>query len=120
MSAEQSDNDTRLPGTYKRFVQRFPELAEAHEKAGAAAKNLGPLDARTCELVKVGICVGAGLESALRSHVRRAMQHGATQTEIEQAIMQAMTTCGFPRTVAAWNWAEVQFERDRNEGNAPS
>ena len=111
----ETKNQSNLPGAYKQFVARFPELAEAHERAGMTAKKLGPLDEKTCELVKIGICVGAGLESALRSHVRRATQHGATETEIEQAIMQAMTTCGFPRTVAAWTWAQVQFDRDRAE-----
>lgn len=111
----QAEQPAKLPGTYKQFVQRFPELAEAHQRAGTAAKKLGPLDEKTCELIKVGICVGAGLESAMRSHVRRAMQHGATEIEIEQAIMQGFTTCGFPQTVAAWSWARVQFERERGE-----
>ncbi len=99
-------------------MQRFPELAKAHEQAGLAAKRSGPLDEKTCELVKIGICVGAGLESALRSHVRRAIQHGAGEAEIEQAIVQGMTTCGFPQTVAAWRWAQVQFERERGEQSA--
>ncbi len=105
----------KLPGVYQRFAARFPAMVEAHQRASDAAAETGPLDARTCELIKIGICVGAGLESALRSHVRRAMLHGATQVEIEQAIMLGMTTCGFPRTVTAWNWAQIQFERDRNE-----
>lgn len=110
-----ADQPKELPGTFKRFSQKFPELAVTHQQTAEHVNKLGPLDARTCELVKIGICVGAGLESALRSHVRRAAQHGATETEIEQAIMLAMTTCGFPRTVAAWSWAQTQFERDRAE-----
>ena len=56
---------------------------------------------------------GSGLESAVRSHVRRASEAGATEQEIEQALMLGMNTLGFPRTVAAWSWARVQFERDR-------
>lgn len=115
MANDPGQRDSKLPGTFKQFVARFPELAEAHEKAGMAAKKLGPLDEKTCELIKIGICVGGGLESALRSHVRRATQHGATREEIEQAIMLAMTTCGFPQTVAAWNWASIQFDRDADE-----
>jgi len=101
----------KLPGTFKAFVHRFPELGAAHERIARACDAAGPLDAKTCALVKIGICIGAGLESALRSHVRRAMQHGATREEIEQAIIQAMNTVGFPRTVAAWQWALVQIER---------
>lgn len=112
-----NDNDQdkstsgKVPGTYKAFVTRFPALGRAHENIAKAVEEAGPLDAKTLALVKIGICVGAGLESALRSHVRRAMQQGATAAEVEQAILLGMNTVGFPRTVAAWRWANEQFER---------
>ncbi len=102
---------SKLPGTFKAFIAKYPALGEAHEQVAKAVESLGPLDPATCELIKIGICVGGGLESALRSHVRRAMQHGASREQIEQAILLAMNTCGFPRTVAAWSWAQEQFER---------
>ena len=105
----------KLPGTFKVFCDRFPGLAEAHDGMTAAALAAGPLDEKTCLLIKIGISVGAGLESAVKSHVRRATQAGANEAEVEQAILLAMTTTGFPRTVAAWSWAQQQFERDRNE-----
>lgn len=101
----------RLPGTYKEFVRRFPALGRAHEGIASAVEQAGPLDAKSLALIKIGICLGAGLESALHSHVRRAVQHGATHAEIEQAILLGMNTVGFPRTVAAWSWAREQFER---------
>jgi 4-carboxymuconolactone decarboxylase len=115
--AERSETDrdsvdpSKVPGTYKEFVKRFPALGRAHESIAKAVEDAGPLDAKTLALVKIGICVGAGLESALRSHVRRAMQHGATPAEVEQAILLGMNTVGFPRTVAAWSWAQEQFKR---------
>lgn len=102
---------SRLPGAYRAFIERYPELGDAHERIARAAERAGSLDARTLALVKIGICVGAGLESALRSHVRRAVQHGADRSEIEQAILMGMNTVGFPRTVAAWSWAQEQFAR---------
>jgi len=105
----------KLPGTFKRFTERFPELAESHENVAKVVDGLGPLDAKTCFLIKIGLAMGAGLESAVRSHVRRATQAGATEVEIEQAIMLGMNTLGFPRTVAAWSWAQQQFERDRRD-----
>lgn len=105
----------KLPGTFKRFVERFPALAKTHEDVAQAVERMGPLDRKTCELVKIGISLGAGLESALRSHVRRAVQAGASVEEIEQAIMLGMNTTGFPRTVAAWSWAHQQFARDAAE-----
>ncbi len=105
----------KLPGTFRRFAQRFPRLVDAHEAIAQAVDAEGALDHKTSELIKIGICLGGGLESAMRSHVRRATQAGASMAEIEQAIVLGMNTCGFPRTVAAWSWAHEQFERDRAE-----
>ena len=99
------------PATFREFVAAFPDLGRAHESVARAVDAAWPLDAKSLALVKIGICIGAGLESALRSHVRRAMQHGATRAEVEQAILSAMNTVGFPRTVAAWAWVRVQFSR---------
>lgn len=107
--------DEKLPATFKQFVAKFPELSEAHADMAKAADRVGPLDAKTRELIKIGISLGAGLESATKSHVRRAAEHGASEQEIEQAIMLGMTTCGFPKTVAAWSWMHAQLERDRSE-----
>jgi 4-carboxymuconolactone decarboxylase len=99
-------SSTKLPLTFQRIMDAFPEIIAAHAQMARAVDDLGPLDDRACALVKIGICVGAGLESALRSHVRRARQMGVPREEIVQAIMLGMTTLGFPRTVAAWKWAD--------------
>ncbi|QDT35872.1 carboxymuconolactone decarboxylase family protein [Stratiformator vulcanicus] len=106
---------SKLPGTFRAFSTKYPSIVAQHEKMAGAVDAVGPLDDKTKFLVKIGISLGAGLESALRSHVRRAMQAGATQEEIEQAILLGMNTRGFPATVAAWSWAQVQFDRDRND-----
>lgn len=105
----------KLPRTFKQFVSKYPVLGETHQRIGEEVEKLGPMDAKACALVKIGISLGAGLESALRSHVRRAMAAGASEQEVEQAILLGMNTVGFPRTVAAWSWAQVQFERHRAE-----
>ena len=101
----------KLPGTYKEFVEKFPALGKAHEDIAKAVESYGPLDRKTCEMIKIGISVGAGLETATRSHVRRAVQEGATAQEIEQAVLLAYNTCGWPRMIAAWTWARQQINR---------
>ncbi|QDT17602.1 carboxymuconolactone decarboxylase family protein [Alienimonas californiensis] len=108
----------KLPGTYRAFAAKFPEVVAQHERMAKAVDAAGPLDAKTTFLIKIGISLGAGLESALRSHVRRAMAAGATEQEVEQAILLGMNTCGFPATVAAWSWAQVQFARERADREA--
>lgn len=105
----------KLPTTFKQFVRRFPQLAAAHQAIGEHTATMGPLDKKTQHLIKIGICLGAGLESAMRSHTRRAIQAGATEAELEQAVMLGMTTCGFPRTVAAWQWVQEQLKRQAQE-----
>jgi alkylhydroperoxidase/carboxymuconolactone decarboxylase family protein YurZ len=103
------------PSTFLSFVEKYPDLSAAHEAIGKAVDAAGPLDAKTCALIKIGLSIGGGLESAVRSHVNRASHLGATHQEIEQAILLAMNTVGFPRTVAAWQWAQQQFDRDSTE-----
>jgi alkylhydroperoxidase/carboxymuconolactone decarboxylase family protein YurZ len=105
MSTKPEPRAEGLPPTFQEFIATFPEVAEAHASMAAEVDRLGPIDRRTAALIKIGICLGAGLESALRSHVRRALVEGATVEEIDQSILMGMTTCGFPRTVAAWQWA---------------
>ncbi len=99
------------PKTFRDFVSKYPALGAAHEMVAKAVDQAGPLDRKTCALIKIGVSLGAGLETATRSHVRRALKEGATEDEIEQAILLGMNTCGLPRTVAAWQWARQQFER---------
>lgn len=99
-----SKNQEQLPRTYEVFTERFPGIHEAHENAGRALDEAGPLDRRATALVKLGICVGAGLESAVRSHVRRALEAGVSAEEIEHALVLGVNSIGFPSSVAAWQW----------------
>lgn len=108
-----SVTDPNIPQTYKDFVGRFPELGRLHEDIAKFIDQAGPLDRKTCELIKMGLSIGAGLETATRSHVRRALECGAGVSEVEQAILLAMNTCGFPRTVAAWQWAQPVLKKDK-------
>lgn len=45
-------------------------------------------------------------EGAVHSHVRRAIEAGATPAEVRQAIMLTAPTVGFPNVIAALSWAE--------------
>lgn len=92
------------PETFQRFTDRFAGIAEAHESIARLVDSEGPLDRKTCELIKLGISIGAGLTTATQSHAKRARKEGASLEEIEQAILLTLNTCGFPRTVAAWKW----------------
>jgi len=95
-----------FPKAYREFRRRNPAVARAYEDLGKACVGAGPLDARTRELVKLGMSIGGGLEGAVHSHVRRALEAGATPDEIRHVVALAVPTIGFPATAAAFTWVE--------------
>lgn len=111
MPIRKKTGDDTLPATFRKFTKKFPEIAAAHEAIARSVDRLGPLDRKTCELIKLGMSIGAGLVTATQSHTRRARKEGASLEEIEQAILLTMNTCGFPRTVAAWQWAKTALTK---------
>ena len=96
----------RLPGAYEAFRKRHKDIAEAYDRLGEAAAEAGPLDPKTRELVKLGIALGAGLEGAVHSHVRRALEAGAKPEEIRHAALLALTTAGFPSMMSGLTWVD--------------
>jgi alkylhydroperoxidase/carboxymuconolactone decarboxylase family protein YurZ len=97
--------EKKLPSAYRRFADDHPRLVQAYERLGEACLTEGPLDRKSAELVKIGIAVGARLEGAIHSHVRKALEAGATGDEVRHAIRLSLTTVGFPTMMAALSWA---------------
>ncbi len=102
---------SRLPKRYEKFMEKNPEVGRAYRSLGDAVAAAGPLDVKTSSLIKIGISVGARLEGAVRSHVRKALEAGATAEEIRHAILQATTTVGFPTMMAGLSWADEVLEK---------
>ena len=101
----------KLPRAFQTFQRRHPKLFQAYEALGGVAHESGPLDAKTRELVKLGMAIGGRLEGAVRSHAHRALEAGATPKEIEHVVLLAVTTSGFPTAVAAFTWIEEIVSR---------
>ena len=96
----------RLPRRYAGFQRSNPEIWRAYDALGAAAHKAGPLPAKTRELVKLALSIGAKLEGAVHSHTRRALEVGATTKEVLHVVLLATTTLGFPSTMSALTWVE--------------
>jgi len=101
-----------LPERFKNFQKDFPEIAKAYEELGTAVHKAGPLDKKTRVLIKLAISTGAGLEGAVHSHTRKAIEAGCTSEEIKQTVMLALPTIGFPATMAAMSWVEDIIEKE--------
>lgn len=95
-----------LPDAYVRFRDRYPEVAEALDSLGAAGERSGSIDKRTQRLVKLGLAMGALAEGAVRSNVRKAIAAGASEAEVRQVAVLAISTVGFPAAVAAMGWID--------------
>lgn len=95
-----------LPDAYISFQATFPEVGEALGGLGAAVDRSGPLDPKTMRLVKLALAIGGGAEGAVRSNVRKARSEGAGADEIRQVAVAALTTVGFPATIAALGWID--------------
>lgn len=99
-----------MPDTLEGFKRQFPEAWSAYERLRDACDRKGPLDAKTAELVKVGISTALGREGGLVAHISRAKKQGAKNEEIYQAILLATALAGFPTALAAYAVARKHLE----------
>ena len=97
----------KLPEPYEKFKKGHAKVWRAFDKLGAAAAESGPLDAKTRELVKPGMAAGSRSESAVHSHVHRALEAGASIAEVEHTVLLGVTTLGFPAMMAALSWTHA-------------
>jgi alkylhydroperoxidase/carboxymuconolactone decarboxylase family protein YurZ len=94
----------KLPKPFLAFTRQHPAVAKAYEALGQASAEAGPLDAKTRELLKLGMAIGGRLEGAVHAHARRALESGVTPAEIRHVVALAPPTVGFPTTVAVYTW----------------
>jgi len=100
---------TQIPARYQHFEKSYPAVMQAVEALGEVTQSAGPLDSKTRALVKLAIAVGALREGAVHSHTRRALEVGCTPDELRHVGVLAITTIGFPSTMAAMSWLEDIF-----------
>ncbi len=100
-----------LPEKYKNFATDYPEIFKAYKEMGTLARESGPLDEKTQNLVKLGIAVGTNSRGAVMSHTRKALDTGASKEEINHAVLLALTTTGFPNMIAAMHWVSEVLEK---------
>lgn len=95
-----------IPGHYKFEQHKRGQFIDAVETLGKALKGQGPLDPKTAHLVQLAASIAIHSEGGVHSHVRRAVESGATPDEIYHAIILLTSTIGFPTVSAALSWAE--------------
>lgn len=104
---------SQIPKRFMKFKEDYPEIAVAYEKMGNAVHTAGSLDDKNRAVIKLALSAGAGLEGAVHSHTRKALEKGITKEEIRQTILLALPTLGLPKMMAALSWVEDILEDDQ-------
>ncbi|MBI2485964.1 MAG: carboxymuconolactone decarboxylase family protein [Deltaproteobacteria bacterium] len=102
-----------LPQPLQEFIKKYPDIWQAYENLGDKCHEAGPLDEKTRRLVKLGIAIGARLEGAVHSHTKRALEAGISEEEILHVALLAITTIGFPSTIAATIWIKDVLKKKK-------
>jgi 4-carboxymuconolactone decarboxylase len=89
---------------YTMFKEEFPELCRQIDTTGNVLREQGgPLDGRTCALVKLAAAAASGHQRALETHLAAAREAGVPEAEIMHALLLLVTTCGFPTFMESYS-----------------
>lgn len=90
-----------------------PEVMKAFSGLAQAALVQKALDARTKELIALGIAVAARCDDCIGFHVKAALEHGATRDEVIETLGMAIYMGAGPSVMYA-NHALDAFEQFKN------
>lgn len=76
------------------FEKEAPEVSRAFDQLIDALKETTGLDAKTKQLIYIGIKAALGDPKAIFYHVAMAKAQGATREEIRDTILITLTVCG--------------------------
>ncbi len=92
----------RRPKTLQEFEVHFPTIWHRYGSLRKACDAAGPLDAKTRELIKIGLEVARKRHGGLIAHINRAKAAGATTKEIYHAMLLALPLIGLPDVLDAF------------------
>lgn len=76
------------------FKNEAPQVSTAFDGLIGAISSQSGLDAKTRQLIYVGIKASQGDAGAVAAHVPMAKSHGATRDEIRDTILLTLTVSG--------------------------
>lgn len=95
-----------LPKHFRSIRERFVEYGKALDQLDKAARDSGPIDDKTSQLIQLAAAAAIRSEGGVHSHARRAMEQGASREEIYHALILLGGTIGFPNVAAAIAWVD--------------
>lgn len=101
-----------MKSTLNTFQQEAPEVAKAFDGLVEALKSTTGLDAKTKQLVYIGIKSSLGDPTAVFFHVKMAKQLGATREEIKDTILITLTVSGLKGVSTCLQTALEAYDND--------
>ena len=101
---------TQYSVNYDWLMTQFNQVMNSHQELGKALRKAGPIDEKSSQLIQLAAAAAVRSEGGVHSHVKRALNLGATPEEIYHAIILLTSTIGFPSTAAALSWARDIIE----------
>ena len=83
-----------MKSTLDTFQDEAPEVSKAFDGLIEALKSTTGLDAKTKQLVYIGIKSSTGDSTAVFFHTKMAKKLGASRDEIKDTILITLTVCG--------------------------
>ncbi|MBI5638897.1 MAG: carboxymuconolactone decarboxylase family protein [Nitrospirae bacterium] len=105
----------KLPDQYVGIRKRFKEYFSALNNLGKTARQAGPLNEKTSQLVQLAAAAAIRSEGSVHSHARRALEAGAKPEELYHALLLITSTVGFPTVSAALSWLDDVLEEKKKK-----
>jgi AhpD family alkylhydroperoxidase len=98
-----------------------PEIMKAFSSIAQAATTSKALDAKTKELIALGIAVAVRCDDCIAFHIKAAVEQGATREEVFEALGMAIYMGAGPSVMYASHALEAftQFEGSMTKQSAP-
>ena len=101
---------TQYTSNYAWLMAKFGTVMENHRQFGKTLREAGPINEKDANLIQLGAAAAIKAEGAVHSHVRRALEAGATPEEIYHAVILLTSTIGFPAVAATLSWVKEIVE----------
>ncbi len=98
------------PGYCEPLTKHYPNYMQSLAAVAQAARQAGPLEEKSIQLIQLGAGAAIGSKLAVVDHARRAVEAGATPHEVVQALLILTTTIGFPAVAAALKWVHKYLD----------
>lgn len=97
-------DERKIPGTYLRFREKYPEVAQSYEALGKSTAQIGALDRRTVAMVKLALAIARQSEGGVHSAARKGLDAGLNADEMRQVALLAIGAIGFSAAMAGYSW----------------